>query len=108
MAKTIDQIAKEELEKQNSRDSEFGGTSESSDQSVTDQEETFEADAVVTPSLERVIETDFDFNAAINKIDKDYEDLQKRIDEPGLFLAEPGDYQLQLEKNKKIVEAKLK
>ena len=115
MAKTVDQIAKEELEKQNRRDAEFGylsGVGKSSGQPdenlATVQEEDFTPDAVVTPSLERVIETDFDFNAAINKIDKEYEDLQKRIDEPGLFLPEPGDYQLQLEKNKKIAEAKLK
>ena len=44
MAKTIDQIAKEELKKRNSSDSEFGGT--------TTQKETFEADAIVTPGLE--------------------------------------------------------
>jgi len=116
MAKTIDQIANEEINKQNRRDAEFGylsGVGQSSDQpdknlATAQDAKSTDADAVVTPSLERVIETGFDYNAAINDINKEYEDLQKRIDEPGLFLPEPGDYQLQQQKTEKIRDAKLK
>ena len=95
---TVDQ--KEEFIKQQNR--------LESDAPTENLETTSTPDAIVSPSLERVIETGFDYNAAINRINEDYADLQKRIDEPGLFLPEPGDYKLQQEKNKEIVDAKLK
>ena len=63
MAKTIDQIANEEIEKQNRRDAEFGylsGVGQSSDQpdenlATAQDTKSTDADAIVTPSLERVI-----------------------------------------------------
>ena len=113
---TLDQIAKKELDKQNRRDAEFGylsGSGKSSDQPdenlATAQEEVFK-EWIVTPSLDRVVETGFDYNAAINKINKDYADLQERVDAPGPFLMtkfEPGDFQLQQKKNQEITKAKL-
>jgi hypothetical protein len=119
MAKTIDQIANEEIEKQNRRDAEFGylsGVGQSSDQpdenlATAQDTKSTDADAIVTPSLERVIETGFDYNAAVNEINEEYKDLQERIDKPGPFTLteiQPGDYQLQQEKTDKIRDAKLK
>ena len=64
---TLDQIAKKELDKQNRRDAEFGylsGSGKSSDQPdenlATAQEEVFK-EWIVTPSLDKVVETGFDY-----------------------------------------------
>ena len=115
---TIDQIAKEELEKQQRRDAEstyLSGTGKSSDQPdenlSTEQKYTDKADAVVSPSLDEIVEMGFDYKAAITNIDEKYKDLQERIDDPRPFLLsefQEGDFQLQQERNAEIVDAKLK
>ena len=115
---TIDQIAKEELEKQQRRDAEstyLSGAGKSADQPdenlSTEQKYTDKADAVVSPSLDKVVEMDFDYNAAITNINEKYKDLQERIDDPRPFLLsefQEGDFQLQQQRNAEIVDAKLK
>jgi len=115
---TIDQIAKEELEKQQRRDAEstyLSGTGKSSDQPdenlSSEQKYTDKADAVVSPSLDKVVEMDFDFKSAITNIDEKYKDLQERIDDPRPFLLsefQEGDFQLQQKRDAEIIDAKLK
>ena len=75
--------AKEELEKQNKRDFYSNVRSDADpDKIIVDPDS---ADAVVTPSLDRVVESKFDYNQAITNINEEYKDLQKRIDDPRRF-----------------------
>jgi len=101
--------AKEELEKQNKRDFYSNVRSDADpDKIIVDPDA---ADAVVTPPLDRVVATKFDYNHAITNINEEYKDLQERIDDPRPFLLstfEEGDFQLQKEREEKIRAAKLK
>ena len=101
--------AQEELKKQNERDFYSNVRSDTDpDKIIVDPNA---ADAVVTPSLDRVVETKFDYNQAITNIDEKYKDLQERIDAPRPFLLsefQEGDFQLQQERQKEIIDAKLK
>ena len=65
------------------------------------------SDVIEKPSLDVLAKTGFNYEDAITQIDEKYKDLQARIDEPGLFLAEPGDWQLQQERNQEIIQAKM-
>ena len=62
------------------------------------------SDIIEKPSLDVLAKTGFNYEDAITQIDEKYKDLQARIDEPGLFLAEPGDWHLQQERNQEINE----
>ena len=101
--------AQEELKKQNERDFYSNVRSDADpDKIIVDPNA---ADAVVTPSLDRVVETKFDYNQAITNIDEKYKDLQERIDAPRPFLLsefQEGDFQLQKERQNEIIDAKLK
>ena len=101
--------AEKELKKQNERDFYSNVKSDvDPDKIIIDPDS---ADAVVTPSLERVVATKFDYNQAITNINEEYKDLQERIDDPRPFLLstfEEGDFQLQKERQEKITAAKLK
>ena len=105
----------EQLKKDERRKFEFsylsgvGTSSDAPDENLsTAKKET--ADAVYTPSLDDVVESGFDYKSAITNIDEKYKDLQERIDKPGPFTLteiQPGDYQLQKERENEIIDAKL-
>tara|TARA_R110002167_G_scaffold113607_1_gene286818 strand:- start:441 stop:3815 length:3375 start_codon:yes stop_codon:yes gene_type:complete len=101
--------AQEELKKQNERDFYSNVRSDvDPDKIIVDPDA---VDAVVTPSLDTVVDTKFDFNQAITNIDERYKDLQERIDDPRPFLLsgfQEGDFQLQKERQNEIIAAKLK
>ena len=65
------------------------------------------SDIIEDPSLDILAKTGFNYEDAITQIDEKYKDLQERIDEPGLFMGTGEDMELQLKKNKEIIQAKM-